>query len=283
MCTWKRTVMVLVAVFLSAGVRAQESSNVAKAVALTAEGKRAEAIELLKKLSVESPTEEVFLLLGNNYGSDGKWDRAAAAYEDGIAKYPHSARLYNGAALAHEHQMNVGRALTFYRKAVALEPTIAYTGGGRFEPEFNAIYIPVLHDHRGANACTGRLYIDDEKMHFVVYHVVSGWGQGNDDSFESPYSNIGNIEVDRKKGMQAYDYSILTLVTNLSGPRRRIAAGEQSRVDLKFVFETPIKGYRGDAWTKPEIKFFFVEPDAGERLVKFLEGKKVRIAGRSGD
>jgi tetratricopeptide (TPR) repeat protein len=260
--------------------RAQENSDLVKAVALVADGKRPEAIEILKKLSADAPSEAVFYQLGNAYALDAKWERAVAAFEDGIARHPLSARLYNGAAMAYEQQLNLARALAHYRKAVALEPSIAYTGGGRFEPEFNAIYIPVIHDHRGANACSGRLYLDDEKMHFVVYHVFSGWGAGNDDSFETPYSNIGNLEVDRKRGAQAYDYSIITLFTNLSGPRRRIAAGEQARVDLKFLFESPIKGYRGDNWTKPDIKFFFVEPDSGERLIKFLEGKKVKVGAR---
>jgi hypothetical protein len=261
-------------------VRAQEHPDMLKAIALAAEGKRADAIEALKKLTAEVPSEPAFFQLGNAYALDGKQDRAAAAFEDGIAKYPLSARLYNGAGLAYEQQMQLGKALAMYRKAVALEPTIAYTGGGRYEPEFNAIYIPVLHDHRGQNACSGRLYVDDSKMHFVVYHVFSGWGPGNDDSFEAPYSNVTEVEVDRKKGAQAVDYSIVTLLTNLSGPRRRISAGEQARVDLKFTFRAPITGYRGNPWSKPDIKFFFIEPELGDRFLKFLETKDLKVVAR---
>jgi hypothetical protein len=76
------------------------------------------------------------------------------------------------------------------------------------------------------------------------------------------------------------DYSIITLLTNQSGPRRRLAGGEESRVDLKFTFKQPIKGYRGNPWTKNDIKFFFIEPDSGERMVKFLATKDVKAAPR---
>ncbi len=54
------------------------------------------------------------------------------------------------------------------------------------------------------------------------------------------------------------------------------AAGEEARVDLKFTFTQPIKGYRGGAWAKEEIKFFFIEPENGDRLLKFLESKDVK-------
>jgi hypothetical protein len=112
---------------------------------------------------------------------------------------------------------------------------------------------------------------------------VSGFGRGNDDSFKAGYDQIASVEVDRKKGEMTNDYSILTLLTNLSGPRRRIASGEESRVDLKFTFKTPIAGYRGSPWTKTDIKFFFIEPEMGDKFIKFLENKQVRTTRRSGD
>jgi tetratricopeptide (TPR) repeat protein len=247
-----------------------------RAVDQLAARKYDEGIETLKKLLASEPSEPAFYSLATAFMNKGNVERAAATFEDGIAQYPLSARMYNGAAVAYERQLKLKKAIEFYRKAVALEPSIAFTGGGRYEPEFDAIYIPVLHDHRGANACSGRLYVDGEKMHFVVYHVVSGWGLGNDDSFESPLSNLAEVEIDRKQGLQWADYAIIALLTNQSGPRRRIASGDQSRVDLKFIFRQPIKGYRGDPWSKPEIKFFFVEPEVGEQFVKFLESTDVK-------
>lgn len=277
---WKY-ISLLCAIFLAAGwVAAQDSPDLVKAVDLSAQGKRADAIELLKKVLAASPTEAAYFQLGNAYALEKNYERAAATFEDGVAKFPLSAKLNNAAALAYEAQLKLGQALAFYRRATALEPSIAYTGGGRYEPEFDAIYIPVIHDHRGANSCSGRLYVSDEKMHFVVYHVFSGWGVGNDDSFESPLANISEVEVDRKKGMQAMDYSVLSLLTNLSGPRRRIAAGEEARVDLKFTFKKPINGYRGNPWNKPDIKFFFVEPDSGDRFLKYLETKDIKSITR---
>lgn len=277
---WKCVFVSGVLLLLSFCAAAQDSADLVKAVDLSVQGKRADAIELLKKVLAENPTEAAYFQLGNAYALEKNYDRAAATFEDGIVKHPLSARLNNAAALAYELQLKLGKALAFYRRATALEPSIAYTGGGRYEPEFDAIYIPVLHDHRGANSCSGRLYVDDHKMHFVVYHVFSGWGVGNDDSFEVPYANIAEVEVDRKKGMQAMDYSILTLLTNQSGPRRRIAAGEEARVDLKFTFKKPITGYRGNPWNKPDMKFFFVEPDSGDRFVKFLETRDIKSTVR---
>jgi tetratricopeptide (TPR) repeat protein len=247
-----------------------------KAVDQLAAGKHDDAIDTLKQLLASDPTETAFFSLGTAFMNKGNFDRAAATFEDGVAQFPLSARLYNGAGLAYERMVNFPKAIALYRKAVALEPTIAYLGGGRYDPEFNAIYLPVVHDHRGVNFCSGRLYVDGERMHFVVYHVLSEWGQGNDDSFESPYTNVTEIEVDRKKGEQYVDYGLFTLLTNLSGPRRRLSTTDQSRIDLKFIFRKPIAGYRGKPWTKNDIKFFFIDPDVGEQFIKFLEGHDVK-------
>lgn len=271
-CAW-----LLAAVPARSQQSAPANPELLKAVDQLAAGKHDEAIETLKQLLASDPSETAFFALGTAFMAKGNFERAAATYEDGVAQFPLSARLYNGAGIAHERQMNYPKAIALYRKAVALEPTIAYLGGGRYDPEFNAIYIPVVHDHRGVNFCSGRLYVDGEKMHFVVYHVISGWGQGNDDSFESPYANIAEVEVDRKKGEQYVDYGLYTLLTNLSGPRRRLATTEQSRIDLKFVFRKPVGGYRGNPWNKADIKFFFIEPETGEQFLKFLEGKDIKV------
>jgi tetratricopeptide (TPR) repeat protein len=252
------------------------SAELLKAVDQLAAGKHDEGIDTLKQLLASDPSEQAFFTLGTAFLNKGSWDRAAATFEDGVAKYPLSARLYNGAGLANERQLLYPAAIGFYRKAVALEPTIAYTGGGRYDPEFDAIYLPVVHDHRGVNFCSGRLYVNGEKMHFVVYHVLSEWGQGNDDSFETPYANVSDVEIDRKAGEQYVDYGLFTLLTNLSGPRRRLSTTEQSRVDLKFIFRKPIAGYRGRPWTKNDIKFFFIEPEVGEQFIKFVERHDIK-------
>ena len=254
----------------------QGSPELLKAIDLLAQGKAAEAIPVLEKLTVDAPTEEAYFALGNAFALVNKPDRAVGAFEDGAAKFPLSARLWNGAAVVYERRMDVARAISLYRRALAIDPNIAFTGGGRYDPEFDAIYIPVVHDHRGANSCLGRIYIYPDKIHYVVYMVASGAGLGNDDSFEAPFANISEVEVDRKKGQQMYDYSILTMLTNQTSQRRRLAAGEEARVDLKFTFTQPIKGYRGGPWTKEEFKFFFIEPENGDRLLKFLESKDVK-------
>jgi tetratricopeptide (TPR) repeat protein len=271
-------------VALTASGQAPPTDNpeLVQAVQQLAEGKYKEAIDVLQRLMVGSPSEPVYFHLGSAYLLAKDYRKAAAAFADGASKFPLSARLNNGAGLAYEQMLDLGPAVTHYRRANALDPTIIYTGGGRYDPEFDAIYIPVVHDHRGVNSCSGRLYVNDQKIHFVVYIVVSGYGPGNDDSFEAPYTQISEVEVDRKKGAQWVDYYIITLLTNLSGPRRRLATGEQSRVDLKFTFKQPIKGYRGNPWTKDDIKFFFIEPELGERFVKYLEGKDLKITLRSG-
>jgi tetratricopeptide (TPR) repeat protein len=258
----------------------QSHPEMLKAIDLLAQGKAADAIPVLEKLTVDAPSEDAYFALGNAFRLVNKWDRAVGAFEDGAAKFPLSARLWNAAAMVYERRMDVARAISLYRRAVAIDPNIAFNGGGRYDPEFDAIYVPVVHDHRGANSCLGRLYIYPEKVHYVVYIVASGAGPGNDDSFETPYSNISNVEVDRKKGEQMNDYSLLTMLTNQTSQKRRLAAGEEARVDLKFSFAQPIKGYRGNPWTKQDIKFFFIEPDSGDRLLKYLESKEVKSSLR---
>ena len=278
----KCAILLLVLVIFAprTGFAQQSNPELLKAIDLLALGKAAEAIPVLEKLTVDAPSEDAYFALGNAFVLVDKADRAVGAFEDGAAKFPLSARLWNGAAVVYERRMDVARAISLYRRAVAIDPTIAFTGGGRYDPDFDAIYIPVVHDHRGANSCLGRLYIDADKIHYVVYIVASGAGLGNDDSFETPFSNISAIEVDRKKGQQMYDYSMLTMLTNQTSQRRRLAAGEEARVDLKFTFTQPIKGYRGGAWTKEDIKFFFIEPENGDRLLKFLESKDVKSTQR---
>lgn len=274
----KRTAFVFLLVGCFALVQHSNADNpeLTKAIEQIAEGNYAAAITILLPHMGESPTEPAYYYLGSAYWHAEEAEKAAATFEDGASKFPLSARIHNAAAKVYEQKFDLGKAIGFYRRAIALDPLIAYTGGGRYDPEFGAIYIPVVHDHRGKNSCGGRLYVDDEKMHFVVYYVASDWGLGKDDSFVLPFSNLEYVEVDRKKGQQIYDYSIETLLTNLSGPRRRIATGEESRVDLKFVAGTYIKGYRGKPWTKKNIKFFFIEPEIGEAFFEFLESKGVQ-------
>lgn len=276
----QRTLLAILLFCAMSAAQETPETEIAQALDTYAQGNSAAGIDALVRITNSKPSEPAYYYLGSLYVQQKDWAKAAATFDDGGAKFPLSVRLHNAAGKAYEQLFNVPKAIEAYRRANLLDPAIVYTGGGRFEPEFNSIYMPIIHDHRGANACAGRLYVNDQKMHFVVYMVFSGWGPGNDDSFEVPYTQIDSVEVDRKKGEQAYDYSLITLLTNLSGPRRRLASGEEARTDLKFTFKQPINGYRGKPWTKPDIKFFFVEPEIGERMVKFLETKGVRITNR---
>ncbi len=268
--------LIITAVF-SGATPPEQAADLTQAITHLAQGQPEKAVEILERLKQGTDDELVYFYLGNAYAKQQKSDKAIATYEEGVAKFPLSARLQNALAVAYEQQFELAKALTAYRQAIALDPVLVNTGGGRYDAEFNAIYIPVVHDHRGANSCSGRLYIDDQKLHYVAYIVVSGLGRGNDDSFESPLSNLEQVEVDRKKGELSSDYSVITLLTNLSGARRRPAAEDESRVDLKLVFKQPVKGYRGNPWSKSEIKLFFVEPEIGDRYLKFLESKKIKI------
>jgi tetratricopeptide (TPR) repeat protein len=269
--------------FLAPVARAQGgavSPDLAKASDLISQNKHGEALPLLQKAVAQESSEAAYVLLGNALLHEKQRDRALQVFQEGTTRYPMSARLWNAVGLQHEAAFNLPKAVEAYRRAVALEVSMAALGGGRYDQEFDTLYIPVVHDHRGANSCAGRVYVYDDKIHYVVYHVASGIGLGNDDSFETPFTNIAELEVDRKKGAQAFDYSIITLITNQSSARRRIASGDESRLDLKFTFGTPIHGYRGNAWTKAELKFFFVEPETGESLLKFMEAHKVKSVVR---
>ena len=250
------------------------SKEVVQAIDLLSANKAGEAAKILEAQMMSAPSEEVYFYLGNAYWASHDLNKAGAAYEDGLAKFPLSARLANAAARVAEEKFDVPHAIQLYRRAVALDPQIAYLGGGRYDPQEDAIYIPVVHDHRGANACLGRLYVNGTGIHYVVYEVWSGYGPGNDDSFKTPFSNITARDVDRKKGENQFaDYRFLANLSGMSGPRRRIASGEDNRVDIKFYFKDPIAGYRGKPWTKADIKFFFVEPEIGERFLKYLDAK----------
>jgi tetratricopeptide (TPR) repeat protein len=262
-------------------VPVSHEEDLSQAIELTAQGSYDTAISRLERLRQAAPSEAVYYYLGQAY-LQKDLEKAVVTLGEGVAKFPLSGRLHNAIAVAYEQKFDLAKAVKFYRRATVLDPTLASTGGGRYDASFNSIYIPIVHDHRGANSCSGRLYVDDQKMHFVVYIVASGMGLGNDDSFESALTNLEYVEVDRKKGQLAYDYSLITLLTNLSGPRRRLASDEESRVDIKFVFKQPIKGYRGTAWNKSDIKFFFVEPEVGDRYLKFLESKGIKITQRGG-
>jgi tetratricopeptide (TPR) repeat protein len=256
-------------------------ADLLKAIDSLVAGKTEDAIPLLEKAAAAAPSEQIYLWLGKAYIDDKKPELALSMFQKGVAAFPTSARLWYMIGQMYEANMDPANAIPAYHRASVLDPPIVYTNSGRYDPDFDALYLPVVHDHRGANSCVGRLYVTNDKMHFVVYHVVSGWGQGNDDSFETPYSNISNVEVDRKSGTQWNDYSILTLLTNQSGTRRRIGTGEEARIDLKFTFDSPIHGYRGKPWDKNDIKFFFIEPENGEKLLKFLETKGVKTQLRN--
>ena len=254
--------------------------DLARATDLLGQNKYGDALPLLEKVVAQDGTEQAFLLYGNALQHEKQGDKALKVYQDGAARHPLSARLWNAIGLFHEHKFDLTNAVSAYRRAFALDASVTATAGGRYDPEFDAVYIPVVHDHRGANACAGRIYVLGDKLHYVVYHVVSGAGLGNDDSFETPFTNIAEIEVDRKKGAQAFDYSIITLITNQSALRRRISSGDEARIDLKLTFGSPIHGYRGGSWTKAELKFFFVEPESGEQLLKYLEAHNVKSVVR---
>ena len=285
MWTSKITSLVLLTILFSCGLALGQSAEAPSAELLGAidalvAKKTDEAIPQLEKLAAAAPSEQLYMWLGKAYIDAKKPELALSMFEKGVKSFPISAKLWYMIGQMHELSMDPSNAIPAYRKASVLDPPIIYANSGRYDPDFDALYIPVVHDHRGANSCVGRLYVTADKMHYVVYHVASGWGLGNDDSFEVPYSNISDVEVDRKSGQQAFDYGILTLLTNQSGTRRRIATGEEARIDLKFTFDSPVRGYRGKPWDKPDIKFFFIEPENGESFLKFLQSRGLKTHER---
>jgi hypothetical protein len=87
-------------------------------------------------------------------------------------------------------------------QASVLDPPIIYINSGRYDPDYDALYIPVVHDHRGANSCVGR-HVTADKMHFVVYHVASGWDWATTTPSRSPTatSRISKLTASRATGV----------------------------------------------------------------------------------
>lgn len=266
-------------------VLGQESSEVRpalrSAIHQVASGERDAAIKTLQLMAERgSATEVSYFILGNLYAQRKDWARAASTFVSGAERFPLSARLHNGAGEAYEEQFALTKAIRYYRQAVALDPVIIYSGGGHYDPEFDAIYTPVVHDHRRRNSCGGRLYMTEEKFHYVVYYVSSSWSRGKDDSFELRYSDLQTVEVNRKRGGQPYGFTLGALFTNPRGRRRRIANDEPSRLDLKLIPKDKIRGYRGTPWEKDSVKLFFMDPAAGEKFLALLKSRGVHTTLR---
>ncbi len=249
--------------------------DLSKALQAYADGDYESALSVLEHLMLESPREDTYYLFGNALFNRKDWKKAAAVYADGAIRFPLSAKLHHAAGIAYAESFQFGEAIRHYRQAYLLDPLIVNQGGARFDPHLDAIYIPAMHDHRGARNCQGRLFISETEIHFVAYLTTGG----DDDSIRIKYTDIESVEIDRKKGGGVFaftaQYSAAMLLANLRGPRRLILPDEYSRLDLKFTFKNSLPGYRG-SWKKESFKFFFLETELGDLFLNFLEQKEVR-------
>jgi tetratricopeptide (TPR) repeat protein len=104
----------------------QESDNSAALEQLSQllvdEGKSQEAIDLLTQASQDSPSPDIYDLLGSAYAQAKDYPKAEAAYRKAVALEPDDAGHRHGLAEALMEQDKYADALEQYKKLVELEP-----------------------------------------------------------------------------------------------------------------------------------------------------------------
>lgn len=82
-----------------------------------------EAITILSAVgSLNGSSEQIFMLLANSYLKSGQREKAVAALEAGIKKFPRSGKLYFEMGELYSSENNPSRAIFYYENAVEIEP-----------------------------------------------------------------------------------------------------------------------------------------------------------------
>lgn len=92
---------------------------------LTDEGRTQEAIDLLSQAAADSPSPDVYDLLGAAYTQGKDWPKAEQAYEQAVQQDPDEPSHRRGLAEALIEQDKYSQALEQYKKLAALEPGTA--------------------------------------------------------------------------------------------------------------------------------------------------------------
>ncbi len=82
------------------------------------------AIRILEKnKNHKNVNERLFQLLGNSYDIIGETDKAFAAYNEGLEKFPNSGMIYLEKGNVYWGKEEYNKALSFYEKGIELDPT----------------------------------------------------------------------------------------------------------------------------------------------------------------
>jgi tetratricopeptide (TPR) repeat protein len=92
---------------------------------LTDEGRTDEAVKLLSQAASDSPSPDIYDLLGSAYTQQKDWPKAEQAYEQAIAQDPDEPSYHQGLAEALIEQEKYPQALEQYKKLSELEPGTA--------------------------------------------------------------------------------------------------------------------------------------------------------------
>lgn len=92
---------------------------------LTDEGRSQEAVDLLSQAAVESPSPDIYDLLGGAYTQEKDWPKAEQAYEQAVQQDPDEPSHRRGLAEALIEQNKYQQALDQYKKLSELEPGTA--------------------------------------------------------------------------------------------------------------------------------------------------------------
>ncbi|HTU34908.1 MAG TPA: tetratricopeptide repeat protein [Candidatus Acidoferrum sp.] len=92
---------------------------------LTDEGRTQEAVSLLSQAAADSPSPDIYDLLGTAYTQQKDWAKAEEAYEQAIAQDPDEANYHQGLAEALLEQGKYPEALAQYKKLSELQPGTA--------------------------------------------------------------------------------------------------------------------------------------------------------------
>jgi tetratricopeptide (TPR) repeat protein len=181
-----------------------------------------------------------------------------------LGAHPDDARLQFLIGLMYEHKGDFDQAIKHWSEAVVLDPFYQEFLRDRFDHKIPGIARGLIHDHFAQKFCFGFLFVGPDK---IAYRSLWGFPRlGTDDSFETPLTNIAQVEVEGKERGKGF-------VSNMP-----------ERLELHFRFKEKIKG-NVDVWQRDEMKFFFGQTqitqtdlmDFAEKIVGYLRSKNVPV------